>query len=613
MEKRHRRFLEFWYSHTKLGTAILLLGINIALTLVFALVFMLITKINYGEALKYCSILAISSDGIWTIQEMFGGSPYNVMLIVHVIVIIIQMLFFSGALIGFVSAILDSIFDNVENSRKKLHLSNHYVLLNWSDLGPNLVYDLSFKNGHKTVVILSNHDRDEVITSIKDIFTENKKKIRNIRFFVKQGDPFIGQNLADISIENANSVGILQDSDWENGDKTFDGLTQKDFNAFKLLMSIINLVDDASIVVEAERRLLETKVDALFKNANIDNKKITVFSHNLVIGHILGKALVRSEYVDFYTEVLSYEGVEFYGIEPMPMKEALDKYSDCIPVALYDDDDVVDEDGNKAPDHLYILDEDGKATERKTRVSVTRKLDLVNNLESENISYFIVGDELNNKFICEEIEDSKKINKGKIEYDFYNEAHLDKLVADIKKSKADRKVLLLSHDRRVEDTNDANILVDMLSLSVDYDILNDVELFVEVKNPNNFVTVKNMGVAKTIISNKLISLFMIQLLTHPESRKFYKDILVPNDDLEDSGIDFEIIKASSCLKMEDKLVFKSKTELVQSFFNSTNGASMIIGYKNKGDERIKYLASNMDKEEEIVLDKDSLIVVTKYN
>ena len=613
MKKRHNYFLEFWYSHTKLGTAIMLLIINVLLTLVFALVFMLIAKTNFADALRYCSILAMSSDGIWTIQEMFGGSQYNVLLIFHFIIIIIQMLFFSGALIGFVSAILDSIFDNVENSRKKLHLSNHYVLLNWSDLGPNLIYDLSFKDGHKTVVILSNHDRDEVITSIKDIFTENHKPLKGIRFFVKQGNPFLGQNLADISIKNAKSVGILQDSSWENSDKLYDGLTQKDFNAFRLLMSIINLVDDAPIVVEAERRLLEKKVDELFKNANIDTKKISVFSHNLVIGHILGKAIIKSEYVDFYNEVLSYDGVEFYGIPPMSIKEALETYSDCIPVALYDDDDEVDAEGNKAPDHLYILDEDGRATPRKNKVSIDRKLELINELDCIDTSYFIVGDELNTKFICEEIEDSKKINKGKIEYDFYDEDNLDALVEDINKSKAERKVLLLTHNRNVADNNDANILVSMLSLSVDYDVLKNVELYVEVKNPNNFVTVKNMGVAKTIISNKLISLFMIQLLTHPESRKFYKDILVPNDNLEDSGIDFEIIKASNILKMEDKLVFNSKAELVQSFYNTTKGESMIIAYKNPGDEKLNYLASNMDKQEEIVLTKETKIVVTRYN
>lgn len=613
MKRRHYRFLEFWYSHTKLGTALILLFTNVVLTLVFAAVFMLIAKTNYAEALKYCSILALSSDGIWTIQDMFGGSPYSALLIFHFILIIIQMLFFSGSLIGFVSAILDSIFDNFENSRKKLHLSNHYVLLNWSDLGPNLVYDLSFKTGHKTVVILSNHDREEVITSIKDIFTENHKRIKNIRFFVKQGDPFLGQNLADISIKNAKSVGILQDSSWENSDKLYDGLTQKDFNAFRLLMSIINLVDNSPIVVEAERRLLEKKVDELFKNANIDSKQISVFSHNLVIGHILGKAIIRSEYVDFYNEILSYDGVEFYGIAPMPMKEALETYSDCIPVALYDDDDVVDNEGNKAPDHLYILDEDGKATPRKNKVSIDRKLELVNQLDCVDTSYFIVGNELNTKFICEEIENSKKTNKGKIEYEFYDENKLEVLVKDISKSKAERKVLLLTNNRDLADNNDANILVSMLSLSVDYDVLKNVELYVEVKNPNNFVTVKNMGVAKTIISNKLISLFMIQLLTHPESRKFYKDILVPNDNMDDSGIDFEILKASNILKIDDKLVFNSKTELVQSFFNTTNGESMIIGYINPGDEKINYLASNMDKQEEIVLTKDTKIVVTRYN
>ena len=106
---------------------------------------------------------------------------------------------------------------------------------------------------------------------------------------------------------------------------------------------------------------------------------------------------------------------------------------------------------------------------------------------------------------------------------------------------------------------------------------------------------------------------MIQLLTHPESRKFYKDILVPNENLADSRIDFEIIKANCCLKIDDELVFNSKTEFVQAFFNSTEGNNMVIGYKNPGDKRITFLASNMDAKERIAIGKDSLLVVTKYN
>jgi isoleucyl-tRNA synthetase len=40
----------------------------------------------------------------------------------------------------------------------KITLSNHYVFLNWSSIGAHLVYDLSFLEGTKNVVILTEED-----------------------------------------------------------------------------------------------------------------------------------------------------------------------------------------------------------------------------------------------------------------------------------------------------------------------------------------------------------------------------------------------------------------------------------------------------------------------
>ena len=56
-----------------------------------------------------------------------------------------------------------------------------------------------------------------------------------------------------------------------------------------------------------------------------------------------------------YHILLSYDGCEFYGIEPREIDEALYTYNDCIPIINYDDDDDIDENGNLNVDQLYIL------------------------------------------------------------------------------------------------------------------------------------------------------------------------------------------------------------------------------------------------------------------
>jgi hypothetical protein len=81
------------------------------------------------------------------------------------------------------------------------HLADHYVFLNWSSIGAHLVYDLSFLEGKKNIVILSEEDRDAVLNSIQNIFTENHRKMKNVRIFIKSGDPNSPKHLDDVSLK----------------------------------------------------------------------------------------------------------------------------------------------------------------------------------------------------------------------------------------------------------------------------------------------------------------------------------------------------------------------------------------------------------------------------
>ncbi len=614
MNKKRNSFLEFWYSHTRLATAMVLLVLNLVITFLFATIFALITKLNFFSALEYCTILALSSDGIWTIKELYSGiANYNILLIFHIIIIIIQTICYSGALIGFITTILSNIFENVEGSKRKLHLNNHYILLNWSSLGSNIIYDLSYLEGHKTVVILAEHNREKILNDIYDLFTVNNKKIKNIRFFVKEGSPFSSKNLKDISIEKAQSIGILLDESWTNDIHNDDMISYKDLSSFRLLMSLIHLVDNKNIVIEVEKTQISEKIQKLFaKNINSKNK-ISVFSHHEIIGHILGKAIIKKEYVDFYNEVLSYDGVEFYGISPIDITQALMEYNDFVPIVLYDDDDELDYEGKKNPDHLYILDEDGYLTKRKTPLKHERIIKTRYLSHDCDCSFYIVGDSNSLEYIIKELQEYKCYNAANLEYEVFSYKQLSQMVEAINKKKNCRKVLLLSQTNQDEIDQDANIFVNLLSLRVDYNLDKDVEVYAEITNPSNYSAVKNMGVAKTIVSNKLISLYMVQLLTHPNSGKFYRDILIPNSLEEDAGIDFEIVDAYQYLDIDEELTFSSKAELVQSFYFSTNKKNMIIAYKNKTDEKMIYLCSNMDKQETITIKKDTIIIVVRYN
>ena len=67
----------------------------------------------------------------------------------------------------------------------------------------------------------------------------------------------------------------------------------------------MNMGVTANIVVEAEQNDTLEKIEKLLDSINPElNKKIIVFSHNSVVGHIMGRSLVNPTYNEVYHELL---------------------------------------------------------------------------------------------------------------------------------------------------------------------------------------------------------------------------------------------------------------------------------------------------------------------
>lgn len=611
MNKNNRHFYEFWYSHPKLVTAFLLLIANIIITLIFTFILFIISRgaLTFTEAFQYCFLMGLCSDPIWSIRETFVGN-FDLYLIFHIIMTVIQMITFSGSLIGFATTVLDGFFENMEENKKKLKLANHFIILNWNNLGPNIVYNLSILKGKKTVVILANQERDEILNSINSVFAAKKVKRKNIHIFIKNGDPANSRHLRDISIDKAQAIGILIDSSWENTKEAkAKELSERDLNAFRLLMSIIHLVEDTNIVIESESDLLDKKIKALFRHTNNKRCNVSAFSHKEVIGHVMGKGVINKEYIDFYNEILSYEGIEFYRTDSMSIEDALKNYNNFIPIVDYSDES--DKRIKSEPNHLYFLNSNNVLSKRSEPLQFERRIKTHFIKQEHECHYIIIGKNASLKHILEELDTYKKINNELISYESFTYDEISEAIDKAGSLECEVRILLLSGS----DVNtDANIFINLLSLKLDYSLKDNVQIYVEINNPDNYTSVKNMGVAKTIVSSKMISLFMIQLMTHPHSKKFYLDILTPNAKESGKGgeIAFDICNASKYLDVKAPIVFNSKAEALQVFYYSTDKKYLMIGYKNLNDEKINYLCGECDKEEEIIIDKDTDIVVVVY-
>ena len=115
---------------------------------------------SYFKNLEYCVVFTMNNGGI------YNEAPIGV-IILKIILSVLQMITFTGALIGLATSILQSMFDRRIHNVGKIKIKHHYAILEWSAVGPNLVRELSFMRGNKTIVILSNRDRNEIIEEIE--------------------------------------------------------------------------------------------------------------------------------------------------------------------------------------------------------------------------------------------------------------------------------------------------------------------------------------------------------------------------------------------------------------------------------------------------------------
>ncbi len=609
-KKKTNKLMLLWYSHPRVAIAVSLIAINLAVIVLFTGLLSIVSGNPFFDELAYIFTYTMCSDGIY---DFVNSQEDMACFVIKMVLTVIQMVIFSGALIGFTTDILQSMIDKRLNNLGKIKLADHYVFLNWSSIGAHLIYDLSFLEGKKNIVILSEQDREEVLNSIQNIFTENRRKMKDIRLFIKSGNPNSPKYLEDISLRSAKYVGVLLSTLENDGTHA---MSTKDIQALKSLFTIIHAATQANIVVEVENNDTVVKIEKLLSTIDKDlHNRIIIFSHNSVLGHILGKTIVSSGFSGLYHSLLSYDGCEFYGIPTMDMEEALRTYSNCIPVINYDDDDAVDGEGKKRADQLYVLAENGQDLGvRETKRSYDRTLNYRYQPEREEFSVFILSRSGDSKFVVDELDQYENLYQKKIAcYAYSYHDDLEEVIARIKETKGKKKILLLSSDGTDMNNQDEDIFLSALTFKLSGCLDDTTEILAEIMNPANLSCLKNFGVMSVIVSNRILSLFMVQLLTHPGSRKFYRDLISTNELGGDGAIDLDIVKVSEVLTMEEPTVeFACRAELVQSFYLASNKTRLCIGIKRVDDPEITFLCSDMDKEEQLVLTSDDELILINY-
>lgn len=642
-KKRINRIRAFYYAHPYLVIFNVLIIYNVLIILLFSLLLAYlkdghVNGDNYLQAIQYCAIYTMNSGDIWS------EAPTSV-IILKIIINTTQMITFSGALIGLATSMLQNLFNRRVHNVGKLKLKNHYVILNWSPIGANIIKELSFMPGKKIIVILSDIDRDTINEEIDNLFLESNIERRNMRIFVKYSNPSSRKALKEISIEKSISIALLSKASWLNSKELNDA------DSFKILMSILSINKNANVIVEVNNDAVSREIGDLMKASHELNKaNVSIFSRNTIVGHALGRSAINTSFADLYYYLLSYEGGSFYSVNGnIDVSEALTRYNKAIPIAKYKE-----KDGEK----LYLYSKSDFIFKALTKKESYKEINFEKNLLKNNFTLFVIGDNERSHSILDVCDTHNRIKDGRIRCKIYPiDVDIDELISDINKSNGRKKVLILSDENSNLEQQDNNVFLTLIKLKTNENFDKSTELYAEIFDPSSRFSLESLNVSGMIISNEMVALYIAQLLTHPTSHKFYEDLLLNNYDSNDIFLDFDVRKAKELLKIDNELVFNSKLEFISSLYKASNNEYLPIGFVGKdlkknlivesltnvvegavnltdklvtsvtsaltlsdsatdspiNKSNILILDNNLRKQEKIVINKDTILVLVHYN
>ncbi len=522
---------------------------------------------------------------------------------ISIVVIATELVLFSGAVIATLTAAIRSYIDKKSNARGKLELENHFVILNWNSKVPDIIYNLMEKDFRNNVIIVSEKNKDYIHTEIDSLISSyNDKKKRKLNLIVKVGNPLLHGTLDDISIEKASNIIIMSREDMEIGED--ENITNHDLYSLKIMLALGNFAikEDCNIVIETDTEETKNRIENLTLTLkNLRNKSIIPTSFNRKIGQIIAQTMIEPALANIYLELLSYRGCEFYSFDKETVEEYLVTHNNGIPIIRLN--------------QLFVLAEDEKdlGIKRNTKSSLAeaRRLKIKNDKLSYDCSIFVIGDNKKGRFIRENL-DLVKIGYGtNFEVHSYEKNDTETLIKDIKNTPGIKRVLILSDDTVSSDSYDANVFVTLIALQSAFSNRRRKELsFVtELLDSKNLSSINDFNIKNAIISNRMMSLLLTQLALNKDSKDFFDGLLTT--DTEEGGDFFDIvIEEVGNMVDDEELVFKTKRDLLHSFYVSFDRKYMLLGYIK--DDEVYFIPKNQDKEEEIKLTKEDSFIFIKY-
>ena len=523
------------------------------------------------------------------------------LLVLAVIVLVIGMILFTGTIIALTTNALKEYFQRKKEGSGKIYLQDHIVILNWNNKVPELVADLIHIDDKEVkVVILADVDKVYAEKQIINAINKNKhsdKELMNLNVLVKSGDPLLYSELNDISIEDANSILIMNKDTHET---IIKGMSKSDLNVIKVILSIgrIKFLNDPPIVAEIKR--IETKEKIMTMSevvSSLHEHKIMPICFDRRLGQIIAQTIICSKMEDVYLSLFSFDDSEVYHIANQDFEEVLYKNSHAIPVTKYNQD-------------LFVMSLTDRTKLIKSNLEITpRELKFKEFDKAASMEVYVVGKNNKLKFIMDSFKEYENIYKSEFKATFVEEDELQNMVDTLNQSKQAATVVLLSDEHQQADSLDANVIDNLIYLQGHLK-REQTNIIVELLDPKNDHIIKDFDIENTIISNKIISLLLSKLAMYKETAPFYENLLtIVSDTTGKDDQNIFIVKAKVVLKDELPLEFHSIKEWIISFYESSKKRYIPIGYFREG--KLHIFEGDMTYQTNLSVQEDDELVMIK--
>ncbi len=595
------------------GRVVLLsiLLLNVLFILISALVISLLSvsgteNMNFWHAAYYTTMMILDAGGIESVVGDIGAAGVSI-VIACIIIVVIGMVLFTGAVIGYLTNYISDFIGNANLGSHKIYLSNHTVILNWNSRASEIVNDHLYNKKKQYIVILVPSGKEtiekEIAERIADtISQENQNRKRGERKFksnlvviVREGDTFSTKQLMDVSIDKASSI-IILGNDVNNTLCKFEARSIiEDYEkgnpqVVKTLVQVADLTsretsfDNQKIVVEVEDLWTYHLVEKIVETKRVLGKcNIVPVATNKILGRLLCQFSLMPELNMVYKELFSNKGMTFYG-KPCSEDSEYDwttkymgEHLHSIPLSILNENEgrfaFYSAESERDDTKTTIVESSGYTValnrnywlERKNVIILghnSKIRDIMDGFNSFREEWNLENEEIMNIVVIADEQHLKKMDYYKdypyvtetVEAEIFDRDLICKTIERIvDANETDTSVLILSDDTVLNSDIDSNAIANLIYVR---DVINHklntdptftegkLDVVVEIINPKHYDIVKSYSVNNVVISNRYISKMVTQLGEKDILFDFYQDILTYDSEGERDSKELYIKKVS---------------------------------------------------------------------